>query len=52
MKLAPVAPAINKQVNFIENLHVGKVAIRGVGGFLTEEKVTSSLFLGPARVGW
>jgi hypothetical protein len=34
MKLAPVAPANNKQVNFIENSHVGKVAIRGVGGFL------------------
>jgi hypothetical protein len=28
MKLAPVALANNKQVNFIENSHVGKVAIR------------------------
>ncbi len=27
------------------------MAIRGVGGFLTEEKATSSLFLGPARSG-
>jgi hypothetical protein len=36
MKLAPVAPANNKQVNFIKNSHVGKVAIRGVGGFLIE----------------
>jgi hypothetical protein len=47
MKLAPVAPANNKQVNFIENSLVGKAAHSG--GFLPEYKVTWSLFLGPAR---
>jgi len=46
VKLAPVAPANNKQVNFIKKSLVGKAAHSG--GFLTEYKVTWSLFLGPA----
>jgi hypothetical protein len=45
MKLAPVALANNKQVNFIENSHVAKVAIRaGVNQEPPMHQLRMSLF--------